>query len=64
MDDVKSFFKKHYCPANAIMVVAGNVELDNVKKLAEKWFEPIEAGVHPKRNLPKEPWVKVEKCLY
>jgi len=55
MDDVKSFFKKHYCPANAIMVVAGNVELDNVKKLAEKWFEPIEAGIHPKRNLPKEP---------
>lgn len=55
MDDVKSFFKKHYNPSNAIMVVAGNVELDNVKRLAEKWFEPIEAGIKPKRNLPKEP---------
>ncbi len=55
MDDVKSFFKKHYCPSNAIMVVAGNVELDQVKKLAEKWFEPIPAGIKPKRNLPKEP---------
>lgn len=55
MDDVKSFFKKHYNPSNAIMVVAGNVELENVKKLAEKWFEPIPAGIKPQRNLPKEP---------
>lgn len=55
MEDVKSFFKKHYNPSNAIMVVAGNVEIDNVKQLAKKWFEPIEAGAKPKRNLPKEP---------
>jgi len=55
MDDVKGFFKKHYNPSNAIMVVAGDVELDNVKKLCEKWFEPIPAGEKPKRNLPVEP---------
>lgn len=55
MGDVKSFFKKHYNPSNAIMVVAGNVEFENVKKLAEKWFEPIDAGVKPIRDLPKEP---------
>lgn len=55
MDDVKGFFKKHYNPSNAIMVVAGNVELDQVKRLAEKWFEPISAGEKPKRNLPVEP---------
>lgn len=55
MADVKAFFNKHYTPANAIMVVAGNVDLNQVKKLAEKWFEPIEAKEKPKRNLPKEP---------
>ncbi len=55
MDDVKSFFKKHYNPSNAILVVAGNVELEQVKQLCEKWFEPIEAGVKPQRNLPEEP---------
>lgn len=54
MDDVKGFFKKHYHPANAIMVVAGDVELENVKKLAEKWFEPIAAQTKLKRNLPVE----------
>lgn len=55
MQDVKSFFKAHYTPSNAIMVVAGNVELENVKALCEKWFAPIPAGEKIKRNLPVEP---------
>jgi predicted Zn-dependent peptidase len=55
MGDVKSFFKKHYCPSNAIMVVAGNVDPAQVKQLAVKWFEPIDAGVKPVRKLPVEP---------
>lgn len=55
MEDVKSFFKKHYTPSNAIMVVAGNVETSQVKQLCEKWFEPIEAGAKPERKLPVEP---------
>lgn len=55
MDDVKSFFKKHYNPSNATLVVAGNVELEQVKQLCEKWFEPIDAGVKPQRQLPEEP---------
>src|SRR6476661_1737333 len=41
MDDVKAFFKKHYNPQNAILVVGGNVTLQEVKTLAQKWFEPI-----------------------
>lgn len=55
MADVKAFFKKHYHPGNAIMVVAGDVELEKVKELSEKWFAPIEPVSKPLRNLPKEP---------
>ncbi|WP_412469224.1 M16 family metallopeptidase [Pedobacter sp. KLB.chiD] len=54
MDDVKSFFKKHYTPQNAILVVGGNVKTADVKKLAEKWFEPIPAGEKYNRNLIQE----------
>ncbi|HTM97735.1 MAG TPA: pitrilysin family protein, partial [Pedobacter sp.] len=54
MEDVKAFFKKHYTPQNAILVVGGNVTTDEVRKLAEKWFEPIPAGDKYERNLPKE----------
>lgn len=55
MADVKAFYQKHYRPKNAVMVVAGNVELDEVKRLSEKWFEPIEKGEKPVRKLPVEP---------
>jgi len=54
MEDVKAFFKKHYTPQNAILVVGGNVKTDDVKKLAEKWFEPIPAGEKYERNLIQE----------
>ncbi len=55
LEDVKAFFNKHYNPANAILVVAGNVELQRVKELAEKWFGPIPSGEKYNRNLPQEP---------
>lgn len=55
LDDVKAFFHKHYCPANAILVVAGNVTLEEVKILSEKWFGSIPAGNEYNRNLPQEP---------
>lgn len=55
MEDVKAFFKKHYNPQNAIMVVGGNVKTDEIKALAEKWFAPIPSGEKYHRALPKEP---------
>lgn len=55
MEDVKAFFKKHYTPQNAIMVVGGNVTTEAVKALAEKWFGPIPTGEKYERNLPAEP---------
>jgi zinc protease len=54
MEDVKDFFKRFYCPNNAIMVVAGNVELEKVKELSKKWFEPIPPQKITSRNLPQE----------
>ena len=55
MQEVKDFFFQFYRPNNAILVVTGNVQLAQVKALAEKWFGPIPAGKKYERNLPKEP---------
>jgi predicted Zn-dependent peptidase len=55
LEDVKAFFFKHYTPINAILVVAGNVSVDQVKVLAEKWFADIPSGEQYNRNLPAEP---------
>jgi zinc protease len=55
LQEVKDFFFKHYRPVNAVMVVAGNVTVEKVKALAEKWFNDIPSGEMYKRNLPQEP---------
>lgn len=55
LQDVKDFFFKHYRPQNAVLCVAGNTNLEEVKALAEKWFADIPAGEKYVRNLPKEP---------
>ncbi len=55
INQVKAFFSKHYHPANAIMVVAGNISLEKVKALSEKWFGPIPGKPKLKRLLPVEP---------
>ncbi|WP_346316994.1 pitrilysin family protein [Chitinophaga sp. YIM B06452] len=55
LDDVKSFFFRHYRPINAILVVAGKVTTAQVKTLAEKWFGDIPSGERYVRNLPVEP---------
>jgi len=60
LEDVKSFFYKHYLPNNAIMVVGGNITLSQVEKLTQKWFGGIPKGIQPVRNLPIEP-VQLQK---
>lgn len=55
MDEVRAFFKRFYVPNNAVLVVAGNVKLEQVKRLSKKWFEPIPAGTSYPKNLPQEP---------
>src|ERR1044071_3521328 len=63
MDDVKDFFFAHYLPNNAVLVVAGNVTVDQIKQLSKKWFEPIPAGKKLERKLPLEPKQKGKRIL-
>lgn len=55
MEDVKAFFKRFYTPSNAILCIAGNLELDYVKSAVEKWFGEIPSVQVPKRSLVQEP---------
>jgi zinc protease len=55
LEDVKAFFFKHYTPSNAILTVAGNITVEKVKELTQKWFASIPAGEKYERNLPLEP---------
>jgi predicted Zn-dependent peptidase len=55
LDDVKAFFFKHYRPVNAVLCVAGNVEVALMKELAERWFGDIPSGEPYVRSLAREP---------
>ena len=63
LEDVKRFFFKHYTPCNAILVVAGNVSVEQVKELAEKWFGDIPSGEKYNRSLPVEPEQNEERRM-
>jgi len=43
-DDVVAFFKKYYAPANASLVVAGDINPASAKAQIEKWFGDVKAG--------------------
>lgn len=64
LEEVKNFFFHHYAPNNAILVVSGNVETEQVKAMAEKWFGPIDKREIPQRNLPVEPEQKEFRSLH
>jgi predicted Zn-dependent peptidase len=63
MDDVKAFFKRFYRPNNAILSISGDVTLDEIKNLAEKWFGEIPSGPTIERKLPQEETQKEARQL-
>lgn len=63
LGDVKKFFSKHYTPSNAVICVAGNITVEQVKALTEKWFGDIPAGEKYNRNLPEEPVQTIPKKM-
>ena len=61
LPDVMDFYHRHYVPNNAILSVVGNISFDEVIRLSEKWFAPIQRGTITPRNLPQEPRQKRER---
>lgn len=55
LEEVRSFFYKHYNPSNAILTVAGNITEEKVRLLAEEWFGDIPPGKKYIRQIPGEP---------
>jgi len=55
LDDVKSFFNKHYHPNNAVLVIAGKFDESEIKKQVAKWFGDIPSGNKPINKIVIEP---------
>lgn len=55
LDNVKDFFFHHYAPNNAVLVVAGNVQSEEILELATKWFGSIPPREIAASSIPVEP---------
>jgi zinc protease len=56
LDDAMSFYRAHYRPSNAILLVVGDVQPADVKRLAQKYFGPLKNPVEqPVVARPAEP---------
>ncbi|MEO8249260.1 MAG: pitrilysin family protein [Burkholderiales bacterium] len=54
-DDAREFYRRWYVPANAAVVVAGDVDPAEVRRLAERYYGPIPARPVPERKPREEP---------
>lgn len=50
-----AFYRRHYGPNNAVLIVAGDVTPEELKPLAEKYYGPIARRDVPPRVRPQEP---------
>jgi zinc protease len=55
LEDLKRHFEMGYSPSNATMVVSGDVTMEEIVKLAEKYIEPIPSHAPPPPVTTREP---------
>jgi predicted Zn-dependent peptidase len=44
VEDVQKFFNRYYCPANAVLVIVGDIEPKEAMKMVQQYFGNIPAG--------------------
>ena len=55
VEQVEAFYRRHYGPRNALLVVAGDIDADTLRPLAERTFGRIPEGGEPVPPRPAEP---------
>jgi zinc protease len=61
VEDARDFFAKYYTPANAVLAVAGDLDVDETLGFIEKHFAGIKARRAPKRPSFAEPLLTAER---
>jgi zinc protease len=64
LQDALAYYERYYAPNNAILVVAGDVTPEEVRRLAKEHYEPIPPNPDlPERARPSEPRQTAERRL-
>lgn len=66
LEDAVSFYEQHYGPNNAILIVAGDVEPDEVRRLAEQYYGviPPNPNVKPRKRVSEPPHLAERRLSY
>jgi zinc protease len=64
VEDVKAFHKKFYSPNNSTLVIAGDINKEEVKSLVEKYFSEIPQGVSVETREPLPATLSSTSKLY
>jgi zinc protease len=66
MEDVLAFYDLYYSPNNAILVVAGDADPDEVRSLAEQYYGPIPAEdqLPPRLRTAEPPQLAERRMIY
>ncbi len=56
LSDVQDFYDTWYSPNNAILSIAGNVNVEHTLSLIKKYFDPIAPSIIPSIQYPVEPY--------
>ena len=61
--DVKDFFRKWYGPANASLVIAGDIDTQEVRRTVEKWFADVPKSEPVDPIVPRPVVLREEKRI-
>ncbi len=61
--ELQRFFDRYYVPNNAVMAIAGDIDVAAAKSLVNKYFAWIPAGAKIERQIPAEPLQTQERRL-
>ena len=64
LQDLRQYHSTYYAPNNAVVVIAGDVKLAQVKVLADQYFAPIPAKTPPREIRTVEPQQKGERRVF
>ncbi|MBU2922694.1 insulinase family protein [Winogradskyella psychrotolerans] len=54
LEEFNAYFDKYYGPNNAVLVVAGDIDIEETKKLVRDYFSAVKKRPEVVRNFPKE----------
>ena len=54
LEEFRQYHKTYYGPNNAVLIVAGDIDIEETKELVKKYFDEVPTGNVVVRNFPKE----------